>query len=74
MGVPIQYGLCRGGPWNKKHLADARTWYEVMIDPTGAEKPWVGQQQATKARPGKMGRYIWNEEDKAWDWKLPGEA
>lgn len=32
MGVKINYGLCQGGPFNKKHLADHREVFPLAID------------------------------------------
>lgn len=32
MGVKINYGLCQGGPFNKKHLADHRGVFPLAID------------------------------------------
>lgn len=32
MGVPINYGICHGGPYNNKHLADHREVFHVAID------------------------------------------
>jgi hypothetical protein len=34
MGVKINYGLCHGGPYNKKNLADHREVFPVAIDKT----------------------------------------
>lgn len=32
MGVKIYYGLCQGGPFNKKHLAHHREVFPIAID------------------------------------------
>lgn len=60
MGVPINYGLCEGGPWHAKHLADAGEVYPVMIDPT-TKKPIPGAQAGTKSGQYrfKAGTWVW---------------
>ena len=60
MGVPINYGLCEGGPWDAKHLADAQAVYRVHIDPE-TKKPIPGAQAGTKG-----GEYRF--EGKTWIW------
>lgn len=56
----IYYGLCEGGPWDQKNLADARTTFSVMIDPI-SKKAIPGAQRGTKG-----GDYIF--EGVTWVW------
>jgi hypothetical protein len=57
----IYYGLCEGGPWHQKHLADARAVFSVMIDPA-TKKAIPGAQAGTKG-----GDYVFD--DKTWVWQ-----
>ena len=31
-GIPMNYGTCEGGPWNKKQMAHPETLYRVAVD------------------------------------------
>jgi hypothetical protein len=63
MGVPMNYGPCDGGPWDKKHLAHPEELYIVPFE-THSRKIHVG------VRPGKPG-YEFGEyrfEAGTWHW------
>lgn len=65
-GVPILYGECVGGPWNKKHLAHHETPRFVPIDEF-SKKIHVGVVPGTAGY--KFGKYDWD--GKAWHWSPP---
>lgn len=65
MGVPIYYGTCEGGPFNRRQMAHATTTYTVAID-----------RLSKKAAPAVIagndydfGEYQWD--GKAWIWQEP---
>lgn len=67
MGVPINYGICHGGPHNMKHLADHREVFRVAVDP-GARKAYPAMQASIDPTI-KFGAYHFD--GKAWNWQSP---
>lgn len=74
MGIPMNFGLCHGGPWNKRHLAHHLGSYAVEIDPVTRVGIPLGAAKAGsyptggKPQPGsKSGTYVWD--GSAWQWQ-----
>lgn len=65
MGVPMNYGLCVGGPFNKKHMAHATLDYRVAVN--RVTKKGIPAMQATADPHLKFGTYTFD--GKAWQWK-----
>ena len=63
MGVPMNYGLCQGGPWDKKNLAHHEPVYLVPRD-IHSKKIVIGVRPGTKGYT--FGQYLWK--DKVWLW------
>lgn len=64
MGVKINYGLCHGGPYNMKHLADHREVFPVAIDATTRK---ANPGMVASADPNiKFGAYHFA--DSIWTW------
>jgi len=75
MGIPMNYGLCKGGPWNNKHLAHGEPTYLVAID-RHSKKPMIGVLQTSATQESfTFGTYRWAPFSKEWIWfKAPDEA
>lgn len=68
-GITRWHGICRGGPYNKRHVTEFRTVFAVGIDMDDPQKRTVpGLQGRTKRYNARFGVYRWNETDGAWDW------
>jgi hypothetical protein len=63
MGVPIMYGTCEGGPWDKKQLAHHEPSYPVARE-EHSRKVVVGIRPGTKGY--EFGEYTWK--DGTWHW------
>ena len=65
-GVPINYGPCLGGPWNRKNLAHHEPVYVVPIEAHS-------KKIVVAVRPGTKG-YTFGEyrfADGSWSWVSP---
>lgn len=60
----IYYGLCEGGPFHQKHLADARAVFPIHIDVI-TKKVFPGAQAGARGTESS-GDYIF--EGKTWRW------
>lgn len=64
MGVPMNYGLCVGGPFHKKHMAHATESYRVAVN--RVTKKGIPAMQASTDPDLKFGEYRW--ENGGWAW------
>ena len=69
MGIQMNYGTCRYGPFDGKSLAHGEATYPVAIDKF-SKKPQIGVLHTTEMEERyDFGIYRWAPLNKEWIWK-----
>lgn len=66
--MTINHGICCGGPYNAKHLANQSEVITVAVDRNLPSRTYPGQQASTTERQCLFGDYLFDAPSKTWVW------